>query len=260
MGPALSAAAARLERDGVRAARVGRPYARPQTSPYAKPEAVPPAPAFQPADRRLMLAAALGLAGSLGLTGLVAAWLARPPAPSGPVVVSALTAQPLVLPAAWIVRPGAAEASSDRIDSRNRIDLPNRIDLAIPWTELTGSVLPGLMRVTATRAPETEAPLSPARRYARFLTAEAQPLPEGLMRRRFRAGTPFEGEDLYLAEGEGRRFAARCATGRVPEPDAACLSEVRIGTLSLRLRFSAERLPAWNAGLAGLERLFAPSP
>ncbi|TNC10278.1 hypothetical protein FF100_23640 [Methylobacterium terricola] len=251
MGPALSATAARLEQDGVRSARIGRPYA----TLHGRPDGAPPLPVSQPADRRLMLAAALGLAGSLGLTGLVAAWLARPPAPSGPVVVSALTPQPLVLPATWIVRPGtAAEASPDRIDSKNRIDL------AIPWTELTGSVLPGLMRVTATRAPETEAPLSPARRYARFLTAEAQPMPEGLMRRRFRAGTPFEGEDLYLAEGEGRRFAARCATGRVPEPDAACLSEVRIGTLSLRLRFSAERLPAWNAGLAGLERLFAPDP
>lgn len=243
MGPALTAAAARVERDVVRSARIGRPVAK-------------PCPATtQLADRRLMLAAALGLAGSLGLTGLVATWLARPPSPAGPVVVSALTARPLVLPAAWIVRPGAvAEASPDRIDSRNRIDL------AIPWTELTGSVLPGLMRVTATRAPETEAPLSPARRYARFLTAEAQPMPGGLMRRRFRAGTPFEGEDLYLAEGEGSRFAARCATSRVPEPDAACLSEVRIGTLALRLRFSADRLPAWSAGLAGLERLFGSSP
>ncbi|UHC16991.1 hypothetical protein LRS73_03485 [Methylobacterium currus] len=235
MGPALSAAAARLERDVVRSSRIGRP------------SSVPPV-AGHPADRRLILAAALGLAGSLALTGVVAAWLARPPAPAGPVVVSTLTPRPLVLPAAWIVRPGAAEAVSERID------------LAIPWSDLTGSALPGLMRVTATRAPETEAPLSPARRYARFLTAEAQPLTDGLMRRRFRAGTPFEGEDLYLAEGEGSRFAARCATGPMPEPDAACLSEIRVGTLALRLRFSADRLASWNAGLAGLERLFGVSP
>ncbi|OAS22616.1 hypothetical protein A5481_19510 [Methylobacterium platani] len=226
-----------MERDGAQAPRVGRPA----VSALAAGRTVS-------ADRRLMLAAALGFAGALGLTGAVAAWLARPPAPAGPVVVSTLTPRPLVLPAAWLVRPGATEATSDRID------------LAIPWTELTGSVLPGQMRVTATRAPETAAPLSPARRYARFLTAEAQPVPEGLMRRRFRAGTPFEGEDLYLAEGDGSRFAARCATGRVPEPDAACLSEIRIGALALRLRFSADRLPAWAAGLAGLERLFGPSP
>lgn len=235
MGPALSATVAQLERDVMRAARAGRP-------------ASPPVP-HHPADRRLILSAALGLAGSLALTGVVAAWLARPPAPAGPVVVSNLGPRPLVLPAAWFVRPGpAAEAT------------PERIDLAIPWTELTGSVLPGLMRVTATRAPETEAPLSPARRYARFLTAEAQPVAEGLMRRRFRAGTPFEGEDLYLAQGEGSRFAARCATGAVPDPDAACLSEIRIGSLSVRLRFSADRLPSWSAGLAGLERLFGAAP
>ncbi|AWN53112.1 hypothetical protein [Methylobacterium sp. 17Sr1-1] len=235
MGPALSATVARLERDVMHAARVGRPTVPPVTG--------------HPVDRRLILAAALGLAGSLALTGVVAAWLARPMAPAGPVVVSALTARPLVLPAAWIVRPGAAAEAT-----------PERIDLAIPWTELTGSALPGLMRVTATRAPETEAPLSPARRYARFLTAEAQPLTDGLMRRRFRAGTPFEGEDLYLAQGEGSRFAARCATERVPEPDAACLSEIRVGSVSLRLRFSADRLPSWSAGLAGLERLFGSNP
>ncbi|PIK71046.1 hypothetical protein CS379_21440 [Methylobacterium frigidaeris] len=219
----------------MRSARIGRPASSPPVTGH-------------PADRRLILAAALGLAGSLALTGVVAAWLARPPTPAGPVVVSSLTPRPLVLPAAWFVRPGTATETA-----------PGRIDLAIPWSELTGSALPGLMRVTATKAPETEALLSPARRYARFLTAEAQPLTEGLMRRRFRAGTPFEGEDLYL-EGEGSRFAARCATGPVPEPDAACLSEIRIGTLSLRLRFSADRLPSWSAGLAGLERLFGTSP
>ncbi len=235
MGPALSATVAQLEREVMRAARAGR-------------SAAPPV-AGHPVDRRLILAAALGLAGSLALTGAVAAWLARPPGPAGPVVVANLAPRPIVLPAAWFVRPGAAAEAT-----------PERIDLAIPWSDLTGSALPGLMRVTATRAPETEAPLSPARRYARFLTAEAQPLAEGLMRRRFRAGTPFEGEDLYLAQGEGSRFAARCATGAVPDPDAACLSEIRVGSLSLRLRFSAERLPSWSAGIAGLERLFGSSP
>lgn len=233
MEPALSAAVARLERDMLHSVRLGRPAAV----------------TGLPVDRRLILAAAVGLAGSVALTGVAAAWLARPPAPAGPVVVGSLAPRPLVLPAAWFVRPGAAAEAA-----------PERIDLAIPWDELTGSALPGLMRVTATRAPETDAPLSPARRYARFLTAEAQPLAEGLMRRRFRAGTPFEGEDLYLAQGDGSRFAARCATGPVPEPDAACLSEIRIGTLSLRLRFSADRLPSWSAGLAGLERVFGPNP
>ncbi|BCM83663.1 hypothetical protein [Methylobacterium indicum] len=240
MGPALSAATAGLDRDG---ARPGRAFPERHGARHAAPRAL------VHLDRPLMLGAVLGLAGALALTGLAAAWLARPSKPAGPVVVGMLAPRPVVLPAAWFVRPGAgAETGGDRID------------LAIPWSDLTGGALPGLMRVTATRAPETEAPLSPARRYARFLTAEAQPLPEGLMRRRFRAGTPFEGEDLYLAEGEGGRFAARCATGPSPEPEAACLSEVRIGALSLRLRFAAERLPSWSAGLAGLERLFGSEP
>lgn len=247
MRSALSAPAG-LDRAGLDRTRLDQDIVRPgrlRVSGRGSPRAAPPL--LVPLDRRLMLGGALGLLGVLALTGLAATWLARPPKPAGPVVVGTLAPRPVVLPAAWFVRPAAGTDGG-------------RIDLAIPWSELTGSALPGLMRVTATRAPETEAPLSPARRYARFLTAEAQPLPEGLMRRRFRAGTPFEGEDLYLAEGEGGRFAARCTTGPSPEPEAACLSEVRIGALSLRLRFSPERLPAWSAGLAGLERLFGSEP
>jgi hypothetical protein len=46
----------------------------------------------------------------------------------------------------------------------------------------------------------------------------------------------------------------------LPEPDAACLSEIRVGDLALRLRFSPARLAAWSAGLAGLERVFGPNP
>ncbi|MEH3148212.1 MAG: hypothetical protein PGN34_23435 [Methylobacterium frigidaeris] len=79
------------------------------------------------------------------------------------------------------------------------------------------------------------------------------------MQRRFRTGTPFEGEDLYLAQPNGNRFAARCATA-LPDPQGACLSEVRIGDLSLRVRFAAGRLPFWNEALAGLERTFGRAP
>ncbi|GJD49954.1 hypothetical protein OPKNFCMD_2690 [Methylobacterium crusticola] len=202
-----------------------------------------------PVDRRIGVGAVLVLAGTLAGTGLVAAWLAVPPTVAGTRTVARLAPAPLSLPSGWFVRPGSVADAT-----------PDRLDLAIPWGDLVGGSDPTRMRVTVTRAPETEAPLSPARRYARFLTAETQPQPEGLMRRRFRAGTPFEGEDLYLAQADGSRFAARCATGSVPDPEAACLSEVRVGNLSLRLRFAADRLSSWSAALDGLERIFAASP
>ncbi|RVU21690.1 hypothetical protein [Methylobacterium oryzihabitans] len=195
-------------------------------------------------DRRAGVAAAALFAGSLALTGLATAWMVRPPAPAQTRTVSTLSGAPLTLPAAWFVRPGAAAGAT-----------PDRLDLAIPWSALSASGGDDRLHVTATRAPDTAAPLGPARRYARFLTAEVRATPDGLMQRRFRTGSPFEGEDLYLAQPDGNRFAARCATA-LPDPQGACLSEVRVGDLALRVRFAEARLPFWNEALAGLERIF----
>ncbi|ACA16860.1 hypothetical protein M446_2403 [Methylobacterium sp. 4-46] len=199
-------------------------------------------------DRPLLLAGGLTLLLALASTGLVAAWLTRPPAATGLRRTTDPAGRALTLPAAWFVAAKPAEAAA------------NRLDLVIPWSDLS---LPGggdALRVTVTRAPETEAPLSPARRYARFLTADVEPLADGLVRRRFKAGSPFEGEDLYLAQADGTRFAARCAADPGPEPDSACLSEVQIGDLALRLRFADHRLPDWAGALRALERLFGGAP
>ena len=207
-----------------------------------------PAPRQVPLDRSIALAGLVGLAGALASTGLLAAWLIRVPATDGILTRPGPTGRAVALPAAWVVGP--FESAS-----------PDRLDLMIPWGALTGGEGADKLHVTVTRSPETEAPLSPARRYARFLTVEVQPLPdEGLVRRRFKVGSPFEGEDLYLAEADGSRFAARCSTVAQADPGTACLSEVRIGDLSLRLRFAAERLPAWRGLLRALEQLFAAAP
>ncbi|WP_407528102.1 hypothetical protein [Methylobacterium oryzisoli] len=207
-----------------------------------------PAPRRVPLDRSIALAGLIGLAGALASTGLLAAWLIRAPAADGTLTRQGPAGRPVALPAAWFVRPSVSAS-------------PDRLDLMIPWGALTGGEGGDKLHVTVTRSPETEAPLSPARRYARFLTVEVQPLPdEGLVRRRFKAGSPFEGEDLYLAQTDGSRFAARCTAAGQADHETACLSEVRIGDLSLRLRFAAERLPAWRGLLRGLEQLFAPAP
>ncbi|MGY2047255.1 hypothetical protein [Methylobacterium sp. JK268] len=208
----------------------------------------PAPPRRIPIDHRVMIAAGATLLLSLASTGLIAAWATRPQAEAGLRLVADPSGRTLSLPAAWFTGAAPREATADRLD------------LAIPWKDLAMPDAPGRLRVTVTRSPETEAPLSPARRYARFLTAEIEPSPGGLLRRRFRAGSPFEGEDLYLAQAEGGRFAARCAVDPGPEPEGACLSEVQFGDLSLRLRFAAERLPGWQAALQALERLFGPDP
>ena len=89
--------------------------------------------------------------------------------------------------------------------------------------------------------------------HARFLSAVARSHPSGLLHRRYRDGTPFEGEDLYLSPPDGASFAARCAPAK-REDAAGCLAELRLDGLDLRVRFPAARLEAWEAILATLRR------
>lgn len=207
------------------------------------------APRRIPIDRMVVMAGAIILGGAIASTGLATAWLTRAPAPVGLRSTADPAGRRVVLPAAWFAGtvPGRVAAE--------------RLDLVIPWSDLAAAGGPDRLHVTVTRAPDTEAPLSPARRYARFLTATVEPFADGLVRRRFKPGSPFEGEDLYLAEADGSRFAARCAAqGTLSAPETACLSEVQVGDLSFRLRFAADRLSAWSGALQALERLFGTAP
>ncbi|MFE1600951.1 hypothetical protein [Methylobacterium sp. ID0610] len=207
------------------------------------------APRRIPIDRIVVVVGALTLTGTFAGTGLLAAWLTRAPAPVGLRSAVDPAGRRVGLPAAWFAGPVSGDAAAERLD------------LVIPWSDLAAPGGSDRLHVTVTRAPATEAPLSPARRYARFLTAQVEPLADGLVRRRFKAGSPFEGEDLYLAQADGSRFAARCAVEvAVSAPDTACLSEVQAGDLSFRLRFAADRLPAWNGALQALERAFGIAP
>lgn len=94
----------------------------------------------------------------------------------------------------------------------------------------------------------------PARLFARFLSPAVEAHSAGLIMRRFEAGGPYDGEQLYMTAPEGRAFWARCAsaTGQIP---ATCLSEARIGGLDLRLRFKPELLGDWERLAAGVARM-----
>ena len=109
-----------------------------------------------------------------------------------------------------------------------------------------------------------DASLAPAERpsvlYARFVAAEARSAPGGLIRRRFRDGTPFEGEDLVVAASDGRAFWARCATSGSRNDGASCLTEMRFGNTDVQVRFSPALLPRWELLASGLHRRYAPAP
>ena len=93
--------------------------------------------------------------------------------------------------------------------------------------------------------------------YGRFLEPEEWSHPGGLVMRRFVAGSPFEGEDLYLTPPEGKIFAARCmrpAAAADGLPDA-CLHDFRHGGLNVQLRFSPARLADWEILTQGARAL-----
>ena len=96
----------------------------------------------------------------------------------------------------------------------------------------------------------------PGRLYARFLSPNSWSHPGGLVARAFEAGSPFESEELFYVEPEGREFAARC-----PKPDQArktpttCIAQYRKDGLDVEIIFSAQLLSEWqgiNAGVRGL--------
>lgn len=74
----------------------------------------------------------------------------------------------------------------------------------------------------------------PATLYARFLSPQASAGSGNLVRREFRAGTPYEGETLYLTPPDGRAFAARC-TDATPVGQAECSAAFRVKGAEVRL-------------------------
>lgn len=185
------------------------------------------------------------LAGILGL-GALAAWagsvaVRSPPEAADAVVSVPIAGRPVSLPTAWL------RAREGEI-----------LELRIPLDAFAGVAAPEGAMVLVRIAPREEA-MGPAERatqlYARFLSPAAASAEGGLIRREFRAGTPFEGETLHLAPPDGRAFAARCVErgpGGAPE---TCLAEIRAGATDLRLRLAPEHLGHWQAVVRGLQRL-----
>ncbi|MGJ3264895.1 MAG: hypothetical protein ACFE0R_16850 [Salinarimonas sp.] len=199
-------------------------------------------------------AACLALALSAALLAL-ALWsrtlIAREaPAPDAAVTLS-LADRPLVVPRSWLIGPHAPGAVE-------------RVALEAPLGALVGAHLgiaaaaPGAtIGITLVPADDAPAPSDrPAQLYNRFLEPGAEATREGLIRRVFAAGSPYEGETLHLAPPQGRAFAARCLEGpaavgvRLP-----CLAEIRRGGLDAQVRLPPAALADWPRIVAAVERL-----
>jgi hypothetical protein len=102
--------------------------------------------------------------------------------------------------------------------------------------------------------------LAPAERlrtvYPRHIETQATAGPEGLAIVPFRAGTPYESEDLvYLAE-RPEQFFARCTRviGILP---GTCINERSLGAAEITLRFPREWLDHWRSVAASFDELIA---
>jgi len=102
--------------------------------------------------------------------------------------------------------------------------------------------------------------LPPAERlrtiYPRYIEAQASAGPDGLAIVPFRAGTPYDGEDLVYVGTNPEQFFARC-TRQVGTVRGTCLHERLIDTAEVTLRFPRDMLEDWRDVAAGVDRLMA---
>jgi hypothetical protein len=92
--------------------------------------------------------------------------------------------------------------------------------------------------------------------YPRYVEAQATAGSDGLAILPFRAGTPYEGEDLVYLAANPEQFFARCTrqAGAVP---GTCIHERLLDAAEITLRFPHVWLGVWRDVDAGFDRLIA---
>ena len=105
-----------------------------------------------------------------------------------------------------------------------------------------GSVLPPVERLNSV--------------YPQYVEAKASAGADGLAILPFRAGTPYDGEDLVYLAGNPDQFFARCTrqSGGVP---GMCIQERVLGAADITLRFPRDWLDHWRDVAASFDRLIA---
>jgi hypothetical protein len=89
--------------------------------------------------------------------------------------------------------------------------------------------------------------------YPRYLEQGSTPGDDGLAARAFRDGSPYGGEDLFLANAPA--FIARCT--RDAATPGMCISERRIDGADLTFRFLRDWLAQWREVAGSMDRLSA---
>jgi len=211
--------------------------------------------------------------------GSFIAYVLWPTWPSAPIALDAPAVPITVAGVLFEVPPAAIRAAVQRHPGPHE-----RIDLAFLWPSLrppqpdtkTDARPLATMQSDAAAAPAAAAAaadasgrlfvtiaalgavLPPAERlrsiYPRYVEAQATADPDGLAILPFRAGTPYEGEDLIYLAADPAQFFARCTrpVGAVP---GTCIHERALDAAEITLRFPREWLDDWRTVAAGFDRL-----
>jgi hypothetical protein len=176
-------------------------------------------------------------------------------APSLPIIVGGVT---------FNVPPAAI-----RVKVQRRAGNQPRIDLVFLWPSLkppdpavkaTPTVAPNLGERLFVIVAASDGALPPAERlkviYPRYTGTTPVVRPDGLTAQSFRAGTPYQGEELIYDASKPERFLLRC-THKIGVTPGMCLHERRIATADVTVRFPRDWLSDWQAVADGIDRLMA---
>jgi hypothetical protein len=205
--------------------------------------------------------------------GIFVAFVLWPTWPSTPVALDAPAIPVTVAGVLFDVPPAAIRAAVQRHPGPHE-----RIDLAFVWPSLTPPPVdvkapdhPAIDLESDTAAAPADvsarlfvtiagigAVLPPAERlrtiYPRYAEAEAKAGPDGLAVLPFRAGTPYEGEDLVYLAADPEQFFARC-TRQVGAVPGTCINERIVGAAEITLRFPRAWFEVWHDIAGGFDRL-----
>jgi hypothetical protein len=206
--------------------------------------------------------------------GAFVAYMLWPTWPNAPIAVDAPAIPITVAGVLFNVPPAAIRAKVLRHPGTHE-----RIDLAFLWPSLMPPPADAKADKPAAKAEQDAAAppanasdrlfvtiaalgavLAPAERlrsiYPRYVEAQATAGPDGLAFLSFRAGTPYQGEDLVYLGEQPEQFFARCTRPNGPVR-GTCIYERSLDAAEITLRFPREWLEDWRGLAAGFDRLLA---
>jgi hypothetical protein len=190
--------------------------------------------------------------------------------PSEPVALDAPALPVEVAGVLFEVPPAAIRVAIQRHSGPQE-----RLDLAFAWPSLAppadaaakddkavdpqtaAAAAPARLFVTIAGLGAVLPPLERLRSiYPRYVEAQASAGADGLAILPFRAGTPYESEDLVYVGASPEQFFARCTrTGRTVA--GTCIHERAVGAAVITFRFPRDWLTDWRGVAAGFDRLTA---